>query len=87
MSTLSGGPNIVTNGLVMALDAANPKSYPGSGTVWRDISRTGANGTLINGPTFDSGNGGVLFLMGLMTLVGYQYQPLLRVHLKMVRFL
>lgn len=32
------GPKIVTNGLVLYLDAANNKSYPGSGTVWRDLS-------------------------------------------------
>ena len=32
------GPNVVTNGLVLCLDAANPKSYSGSGTVWRDLS-------------------------------------------------
>jgi hypothetical protein len=36
-------PNIVTNGLVMAVDAANPKSYPGSGTTWYDISGNGHN--------------------------------------------
>ncbi len=31
------GPKVVTNGLVLALDAANVKSYPGSGTVWNDL--------------------------------------------------
>lgn len=36
MSTI-GGPNIVTDGLAFALDAANKKSYPGSGTKWRDL--------------------------------------------------
>ena len=51
-------PKIVTNGLVLCLDAANPKSYPGSGTAWNDISRGGNNGTLVNGPTFSSANGG-----------------------------
>ena len=33
-----GGPSIVTSGLVLELDAANPKSYPGSGTTWTDLS-------------------------------------------------
>ena len=56
MATL-GGPNIVTDGLVLALDAANIKSYPGSGTTWRDLSGEGNDGTLTNGPTFDNGNG------------------------------
>lgn len=61
MSTI-GGPNIVEDGLVLSLDAANTKSYPGSGTVWTDLSGNGNNGTLINGPTFDSGsNGSILF--------------------------
>ncbi len=32
------GPNIVTDGLVLALDAASPRSYPGSGTTWKDLS-------------------------------------------------
>ena len=44
--------NLVTSGLVLDLDAAKIDSYPGSGTIWRDISGNGNNGTLINGPTF-----------------------------------
>lgn len=44
--------NLVTNGLVLDLDAAKLDSYPGSGTTWRDISGNGNNGTLTNGPTF-----------------------------------
>jgi len=53
----NGGPNIIEDGLVFAVDAANKKSYPGSGTTWTDLA--GSNdGTLINGPTFDSANGG-----------------------------
>jgi hypothetical protein len=51
-------PKIITDGLVLCLDAANTKSYPGSGTVWSDLSRGGNNGTLTNGPTFNSANGG-----------------------------
>ena len=54
----STGPDIVTDGLVLALDAANRKSYPGSGTVWNDLSGKANNGTLINGPVFNSGNVG-----------------------------
>jgi hypothetical protein len=60
MGTLSGGPNIVTDGLVLHLDAANPKSYPGSGTTWADLSGRRYNFNLINGPTFNSNNlGGI----------------------------
>ena len=54
---------IVTDGLVLHLDAAKRDSYPGSGTVWRDLSGNGNNGTLVNGPAFDrdSGNGSLVF--------------------------
>jgi hypothetical protein len=40
-------PKIVTNGLVFYVDAANTRSYPGSGTVWTDLSRGGNNGEKI----------------------------------------
>lgn len=46
--------SIVRNGLVLHLDAANVKSYPGSGTVWNDLSGNKRNGTLTNGPTYNS---------------------------------
>jgi len=42
-------PRIVTDGLVLALDAGNTKSYPGSGTTWYDLSGNGRNLTLYNG--------------------------------------
>jgi hypothetical protein len=45
------GPKIVTNGLVLCLDAGNPKSYPGSGTAWTDLIGNNRNITLVNGPT------------------------------------
>lgn len=60
----ANGPKIVTNGLVLCLDAGNPKSYSGSGTAWTDISRNGNNGTLTNGPTFNSANGGGIVFDG-----------------------
>jgi len=46
--------SIVTSGLVLALDAANTSSYPGSGTTWFDISGNGRNFTWISTPTFTS---------------------------------
>jgi len=58
MSTAEGGGNIVTDGLVLYLDAANTKSYVSGNTIWNDLSRIGNNGILTNGPTFNSGNGG-----------------------------
>lgn len=62
--SLGHGANIVTNGLVLCLDAANPKSYPGSGTTWYDLSGNGNNGTLVNSPTFDSNNKGSIVFNG-----------------------
>lgn len=61
---LAHSPRIVTNGLVLCLDAGNTKSYPGSGTTWIDISRNGNNGTLTNGPTFSSANTGSIVFDG-----------------------
>jgi hypothetical protein len=71
------GPNIVTNGLVLALDAANTKSYPGSGTTWRDLSGNGNNGTLTNGPTFSSANGGSIVFDGVDDYISVSKQAAL----------
>ena len=62
---LRHSPKIVTNGLILALDAANNKSYPGSGTTWTDLSGNGNTGTLTNGPTFSSANGGIIVYDGV----------------------
>ena len=48
------GHKIITDGLVLCLDAANTKSYPGSGTTWADL--TGNNSCeLQNSPSFSAG--------------------------------
>ncbi len=57
-------PKIVTNGLVLYLDAANTRSYVSGSTTWADLSRSGVNGTLVNGPTFNSANGGSVVFDG-----------------------
>ena len=62
---LSHSPKIVTNGLVLALDAANNKSYPRSGTTWTDLSGNNNTGTLTNGPTFSNANGGSIVFDGV----------------------
>lgn len=54
----SYGANIVTSDLKLLLDAANPVSYPTTGTVWKDLSTNSINGTLTNGPTFSTDYGG-----------------------------
>jgi hypothetical protein len=55
---------IVTEGLVMVLDAGNLVSYSGAGTTWKDLTTNGYNGTLTNGPTFSSLNGGYIVFDG-----------------------
>ena len=50
---LAHSPSIITDGLELCFDAANTKSYPGSGTTWTDMGSKGIDGTLTNGPTFD----------------------------------
>jgi hypothetical protein len=59
------GPDVSESGLVLAFDAGNAKSYPGSGTTWTDLSGRGNSGTLINGPTYSSSNGGTINLDGI----------------------
>jgi hypothetical protein len=65
MSTLSGGPNTAIDGLVLYLDAANSKSYMSGSSTWIDLSRRTNNATLINGPAYDSANGGSIVFDGV----------------------
>ena len=58
------GPNVVESGLVLHLDAANSRSYPGSGTSWTDLSGNSNNVTLTNGPAFSSANKGSIVFDG-----------------------
>jgi len=84
MST-QGGPDIITNGLVLALDGANRKSNPGSGTTWTDLSGNGKDGSLANGASFQTTNGGSVAFDGVNDrvtlyasnqLIGNQYATL-----------
>jgi hypothetical protein len=56
--------NIVTSGMVLNLDAGFVSSYPTSATTWYDLSYSGNNGTLTNGPTFSSLSGGSIVFDG-----------------------
>lgn len=58
------GPKIITDGLVLHLDAGDRKSYSGTGTTWYDRSKYKNHGTLTNGPTYNSGNGGSIVFDG-----------------------
>ena len=61
--------NIVSNGLIMDLDAAKFDSYPKTGTRWYDITWATSGGTLTNGPVFNSDNGGYFSFDGTNDLV------------------
>ena len=60
---VSGGASVISDGLLMHLDAGNTNSYSGSGSTWTDLSGNGNNATFVplvgaGGPTYNSGNGG-----------------------------
>ena len=62
--SLHHNPKIVTSGLIMCVDAANIRSYPGSGTTWYDLSGNSLNGVLTNGAVYDPSNGGCINFPG-----------------------
>jgi hypothetical protein len=67
-------PSITNSGLILCVDAGNPRSYPGSGTTINDISGQGNNGTLTNSPSYNAGNGGYLtFTSASSTYVSIPY--------------
>lgn len=59
--SISHYPSIVTDGMILCLDAASLISYSGSGSTWNDLSGRGNNATLINSPTYDSSTNRGLF--------------------------
>ena len=65
MSASVGPTTIIDDSLVLHLDAANSRSYPGTGTVWTDLSGNGNNGTLVNGTGYNSANGGSMVFDGV----------------------
>lgn len=64
-------PNTVTDGLVFYLDAANDKSYISGSTTWTDISGFQNNGTLTNGPSFNTASGGSIIFDGVDDYVSF----------------
>ena len=48
--SLGHGPSVVRDGIVLSVDAANVKSYPGSGTTWFDLSGNNRNLTIFGSP-------------------------------------
>lgn len=75
-----GGSNIVRDGLVLCLDAANQKSYVSGSTVWRDISSNNYTGSLVNSPTFSGNNVGVLSFDGINEYVSIPFSTIMSSH-------
>jgi hypothetical protein len=71
-------PNIITDGLVIALDAADRKSYPGTGTTWKDRSGNEIHGTFEGDPTFDEDYGGSLVFDGSGDYIDFGNQSLIQ---------
>ena len=63
--TWTSANRVVQSGLVLNLDAGASTSYPGSGTIWGDLSGIRNTGTLTNGPTYSSANGGSIVFDGV----------------------
>jgi hypothetical protein len=76
--SVAGGPNIVTSGLLVCVDAANSKSYPGSGNTWIDLTGKGYTATINNAQTFSTTFGGGILTPAnqITTFVSMPIQPL-----------
>lgn len=72
-SIMDSNQKIVTNGLIVHIDATQKRSYPGSGTTWFDISGNNVNTSLVNGPTFNSEFGGSIKLDGINDIIEFPY--------------
>jgi hypothetical protein len=55
---------LVATGLILNLDSTDTNSYPGTGTVWTDLSGKGHHFDLVNGPTFSTDDGGTIVTDG-----------------------
>lgn len=72
-------PNIVTDGLRLCIDGANIYSYPGVGSTWSDLTTNRNNFSLVNGPTYDSSNGGSILFDGVNDYANITYNSTLSV--------
>jgi hypothetical protein len=61
---ISGGPDMIQDGLILSLDASDRNSYTSGSSIWRNLSGNIISGSLINGPIFNTQNNGAIFLDG-----------------------
>jgi hypothetical protein len=71
----ANGGRIVTDGLILSLDASDRNSYASGSATWTDLSGNGNTGTLVNGPTFSSANGGSIVFDGANDYVDISTTP------------
>jgi hypothetical protein len=64
MGMTAGGPDLIQDGLVLCLDASDRNSYVSGSTIWRDLSGNNNSGSLVNGPTFNTGSLGSIAFDG-----------------------
>lgn len=69
--SIYAGPNVIEDGLICHIDAANERCYPGTGSTLTDLSGNGKNGILNNSPTFSSDNGGQFIFNGVNQTIGF----------------
>lgn len=72
---VSGGPDIIQDGLVLSLDASDRNSYLGSGTIWRDMSGNNYSGSLLNSPPYTSGSNSYFTFDGVDDVVSITTIP------------
>ena len=72
--SLNHSPAIVTDGLVLCLDAGNSRSYPKSGTTWTDLINQ-KQGTLRNGALYNTDNSGSILFDGTNDYISTDFDP------------
>jgi len=77
MAIYKNTPPVVTNGLVLYLDAANRQSYVSGSTTATDLSGNNLSGSLVNA-SFNTLNGGAFFISGASSYVNMPLSPLLQ---------
>lgn len=74
---VAGGPDLIQDGLVLALDASDRNSYVSGSTTWFDLSGLNNSGSLVNGPTFNTGSLGSIVFDGVDDYVSVSTNPVL----------
>ena len=77
MGMTAGGPDLIQDGLVLCLDAGDRNSYQSGSLSWFDLSGNNNSGSLVNGPTFNTGSFGSIVFDGVNDYVEINTNPIL----------